>query len=54
MKCQTLFPWKHIKNISRCRLPKIKVSMAKVNKDEFVSFSAPYLHIDMNPDSKDS
>ena len=31
VKCQTLFPWKHNKNIWRCHLPKMKVSMAKVN-----------------------
>ena len=31
MKWQTLFSWKRNKNIWRCRLPELKVSVAKVN-----------------------
>ena len=30
MKCQTLFSSEYNKNIRRCRLPELKVSMAKV------------------------
>ena len=37
MKCQTLFSQKHNKNISRCCLPELKVSMAKVNHIQVLS-----------------